>query len=148
MMKSLKRHLMDLSGSSVASAAATAVDGLIYVALVATLVESYSMTIGVAAATGAFVGGIVHYTLSRFWVFERFSASLMQSAVTYFTMSWLAAAAHGALTSYLVEALGPSIGWFASKGIVWFCWTYPLSRYVVFGGLGAADSTAPATDSE
>lgn len=137
-MKSWKRHIADLSGMSVASATATAVDGIIYAVLLWTLVAWKDIPVGMAAGIGAFVGGLIHYSMSRFWVFERFQAPLKQSAVAYFTMSWLAAACHGALTQSLVEYLGLSIGWFTSKGLVWVFWIYPLSRYVVFGGLGAS----------
>ncbi|QDG50907.1 hypothetical protein FIV42_09225 [Persicimonas caeni] len=136
-MKSWKRHLLDLSGASVASATATAVDGIIYAVLLWTFVEWGDISVGMAAGLGAFVGGLIHYSMSRFWVFERFQAPLKQSAVAYFAMSWLAAAFHGTLTQSFVEYLGPSVGWFASKGLVWVFWIYPLSRYVVFGGLGA-----------
>lgn len=132
--------MRDVTGASLASAASTAVDGIIYAVLLWTFVEWGDISVGMAAGIGALVGGSVHYSMSRFWVFERFDAPLKQSAVAYFAMSWLAAAFHGTLTGTLVEYLGPSVGWFVSKAAVWFCWTYPLSRYVIFGGLGANDS--------
>lgn len=147
-MKSWKRHILDLSGSSLASLAATAVDGIIYAILLWTLVDDASISVGMAAGIGAFIGGGVHYVLSRFWVFERFDAPLKQSAVTYFAMSWLAAAFHGTLTQMLVDSLGPSVGWMLSKGLVWLLWTYPLSRYVVFGGIGARSSGKTVADGD
>ncbi len=136
-MKSWKQHITDLSGASLASLAATVIDGIVYATLLWTLVDRGEISVGMAAGIGAFVGGGVHYTLSRFWVFERFEAPVKQSAVTYFAMSWLGAAIHGTLTGILVKPLGPSVGWAVSKGVVWLLWTYPLCRYVVFGGLGA-----------
>src|SRR5699024_7601638 len=100
-----------------------------------------TLSVGVAAAVAAVFGGGLHFILNRFWVFGRFDASLKHSALTYFGVSWLGAVAHGVLTGILVHALGPplgtSLGWLASKGLIWLFWTYPLSRYVVFGGLGA-----------
>ena len=147
-MKSWKRHVRDLSGASVASAAATATDGVVYVFLSWTLVASGSLTVELAAGLGAVVGGVIHYALSRFWVFQRFGAPLKQSATAYFAMSWLAAAFHGVLTGQLVEILGPSLGWFASKGVIWLAWTFPVSRWIVFGGLGAEEAAAKVAERE
>jgi putative flippase GtrA len=147
-MKSIKRQVLDLSGASIASFTATGVDGIIYASLVWTLVAWGNISVGMAAAGGALVGGVVHYSLSRFWVFERFKAPLKQSALVYFAMSWLAAAAHGALTGSLANSLGMSLGWVASKGVVWMFWIYPLSRYVVFGGLGARSSKPQVAEGE
>lgn len=133
---------------SVASATATAVDGIIYALLLWTFVAWKDISVGMAAGIGAFVGGLIHYSMSRFWVFERFEAPLKQSAVAYFAMSWLAAAIHGTLTHSLVEYLGLSGGWFVSKGLVWVFWIYPLSRYVVFGGLGASNGKQAVTEGD
>lgn len=143
-MTSWKRQLADLGGASIASAAATLVDGAIYAALVWALVRDGSASIGLAAGIAALFGGVVHFLLNRFWVFGRFHASLKLSALTYFGVSWVGAAIHGVLTGLLVHAIGPPLGrtagWLASKGLIWLVWTYPLTRYVVFGGLGARTS--------
>jgi hypothetical protein len=144
-----KRHLADLGGASAASAAATIIDGIIYTILLWTAVSDASISVGFAAAIAAVFGGVVHFAANRFWVFGRFDAPLKQSALTYFAVSWLGAAAHGVITGILVRTMGPpigaSMGWLASKGLIWLFWTYPLSRYVVFGGLGAR--SAKSTDS-
>lgn len=131
-----RTHLRDFWGASIASFLATATDGLIYLVLLWTLVAGDLFGIGVAAGLGALVGGFVHYGLSRWWVFRRFRAPLVQSAATYFAMSWLAALIHGLLTQWLAAGLDPKVAWFVSKGIVWIGWTYPMSRWVVFGGIG------------
>src|SRR5690554_6582265 len=140
-MKLRKRHLLDLGGASLASVAATLVDALIYFVLLWTIVRNTGVSVGVAAGIAALFGGAVHFGLSRFWVFGRFDAPLKQSAAIYFIVSWFAALAHGAFTTLLVGVMGTvagaSIGWIISKGAIWVLWTYPLSRYVVFGGLGA-----------
>ncbi|MFW5968858.1 MAG: hypothetical protein ACOCV2_15135 [Persicimonas sp.] len=127
-----KRHLLDLSGSSVASALATAGDALLYALLVKTLVAWGVTSLGVAAATGALLGGLIHYALCRFWVFRRFEAPLFRSAAFYFAMSWIAAIGHGFATGWLAGFFGAAIAWVVSKGFFWLIWTYPLSRYVVF----------------
>lgn len=140
-MKLRKRHLLDLGGASLASLAATLVDALVYTVLLWTVVRNTGVSVGMAAAGAALFGGAVHFVLSRFWVFGRFDAPLKQSALTYFIVSWLAALVHGGLISLLVGLMGTvagaSLGWLISKGLIWLLWTYPLSRYVVFGGLGA-----------
>lgn len=142
-MKLRKRHLLDLGGASLASVAATLIDALVYSILLWTLVRNGVFAVGVAAAIAALFGGAVHFVLNRFWVFGRFDAPLKQSAATYFVVSWLGALAHGTFTTILVGAMGTvagaSVGWVISKGVIWLFWTYPLSRYVVFGGLGARD---------
>ncbi|AWV91172.1 GtrA family protein [Bradymonas sediminis] len=144
------RYLRDLGGASLASVAATLIDALVYSILLWTLVRNGVFSVGFAAAIAAIFGGGVHYTLSRFWVFGRFNAPLKQSALTYFVVSWLGALAHGTFTTILVGAMGTvvgaSVGWALSKGVIWLFWTYPLSRYVVFGGLGARSTTAPSAD--
>jgi len=140
-MKLRKRHLLDLGGASLASVAATLIDALVYFVLLWTVVRNANVSVGMAAAGAALFGGVVHFVLSRFWVFGRFDAPLKQSAATYFIVSWLAALAHGGFTTLLVGVMGTvagaSLGWLISKGLIWLFWTYPLSRYVVFGGLGA-----------
>lgn len=138
-----RRELWDVIGASVASFLATAADGAVFVMLTFWVVGTSAGEVGAAAAAGAVVGGIVHYSLSRFWVFHRFGAPIVRSAVVYFAMSWAAAVIHGLMTGWLTGQFGPGVAWFVSKGGVWVAWTYPMSRYVVFGGIGA-----PAPDTE
>ena len=146
-MSSWRRRPRDFSGFSAASFVATLLDGLLYLALLETLVDQGVLGVGVAAACGAVFGGLVHYALSRFWVFRRFRASLWRSAATYFAMSWLAAAIHGVATDALARLVDPRLAWFLSKALLWIFWTYPLSRWVVFGGIGARSGADP-TNSE
>lgn len=140
-MSSLRQHVEDFAGASLASFLATAADGALYALLlfVFELVSDEPSTtlVGVAAAIGAVLGGVIHYSLSRFWVFDRFDAPIRRSAVAYLAMSGLAAVIHGVLTAWLSVHAGEALAWFGSKAVVWLAWTYPLSRFVVFGGLGA-----------
>ncbi len=140
-MTSRIQDLKDFTGASVASFLATVADGVLYALLIWLFGGDTPTEVGIAAALGALLGGAIHYSLSRFWVFERFEAPIIRSAMTYFAMSWLAAAAHGLLTGWFSTMIGESWGWFASKAVVWIFWTYPMSRYVVFGGLGADDGS-------
>jgi len=143
-----RRHLLDFSGSAVASFVATASDGAIYMLLLWTQVERGVFGVGVAAAIAAVVGGIIHYALNRFWVFRRFHAPIAQSTLTYFPMSWLAAVLHGLATEGLTQLFDPKLAWFVSKGVIWVAWTYPMSRFVVFGGIGRRDDTETPEDRE
>lgn len=149
-MKLRKRQLRDLGGASLASGAATLVDALAYSILLWTFGRSGAISVGIAAALAALFGGAVHFLLSRFWVFGRFKAPIKQSVMAYFVVSWLGALAHGAFTTLLVGAMGTvvgaSVGWVISKAVIWLVWTYPLSRYVVFGGLGAGDTVPEGDD--
>ena len=128
----LRRHLLDFSGLSLASVAATACDAAVYTVLLLTLVRTDILAVGPAAFLGALVGGFVHYGLCRFWVFRRFEASIASSLLLYLVMSWLAALGHGFLTHWLSIHVGVVVGWLISKCVLWVLWTYPLSRYVVF----------------
>lgn len=134
-----REHLYDTWGAAGASFIATASDALLYMMLLWTLVESRTLSIGIAAGLGALIGGIVHYSLSRFVVFRRFQAPIFRSAATYFPMSWLAAVLHGFATEGFSGLIDPKLAWFCSKGVIWLFWTYPMSRYVVFGGVGAGN---------
>lgn len=128
----LRRHLADFSGTSVASIAATGCDAAIYTLLVLFFVRHGALNVGIAASIAAVVGGAVHYSLCRFWVFRRFQASLTRSLILYLAMSWMAAVGHGFLTNWITQFAGLAGGWLLSKGIFWVFWTYPLSRYVIF----------------
>lgn len=128
----LRRHLLDFSGTSLASIAATTVDALVYTLLLVTTVHHELLSVGLAAAIGAAVGGLIHYSMCRFWVFRRFHASIPSSLALYLAMSWFAAIGHGALTQWLSGFLGVVTGWLISKCVFWIFWTYPLSRFVVF----------------
>jgi putative flippase GtrA len=134
-----REHLSDIWGAAGASFIATASDALVYMVLLWTLVESGTISVGIAAGCGALFGGLVHYSLSRFVVFRRFQAPVFRSAATYFPMSWLAAVLHGFATGGFSGLIDPKLAWFCSKGLIWMFWTYPMSRYVVFGGVGASN---------
>ena len=128
----LQQHVSDISGMLVASVLATASDAMVYAILILFVVSADVFTVGVAATVGAVVGGAIHYSLCRFWVFRRFGAPLPSSLALYLAMSWLAAAGHGMLTQWLSGYSDVVIGWLVSKSVFWILWTYPLSRFVVF----------------
>ena len=129
---SFRRHFKDLSGTTIASASATGLDAIVYTTLTLTLIGQEWFNIGLAAFVAALAGGVLHYSLCRFWVFRRFQAPLLESLILYLAMSWLAASGHAVLTHWLATMVGAAFAWTISKIIFWLIWTYPLSRYVVF----------------
>jgi hypothetical protein len=128
------REVRDVAESSVASALATGSDALVFAGLMTFLVPP--LTAGWSAGLAALVGGVIHFGLSRWWVFRRFDAPVPRAAVLYFAMSWAAAAGHGLLVGSLTAWLAPGWAWILSKGVLWVGWTYPMSRLVVFNGDG------------
>lgn len=133
-MSEQSRHLLDFSGTAVASFLATAADALVFAALIMVgplfLADVWA---GMSALAAAAVGGVIHFSLCRFWVFERFDAPLNSSIPRYVFMSGLAAVFHGLATQGLVSVgLVEGVAWFGSKAVIYVAWTYPISRYVVF----------------
>src|SRR5690606_32250516 len=90
-------------------------------------------SIGLVAALAAMFGGITHFMLCRYWVFQRHDKSLKESILAYLLMSLGAALAHGVTTHLLAIYGGATLAWFCSKAVIFMFWTYPVSRFVVFG---------------
>lgn len=126
----------DLSKTTVASVIATALDGLVFFILTQLeLLDALSYAVGVRAFLAALVGGVTHYTLCKYWVYGRFARAHRSALPRYVLMSVSAALLHGAITQGL-SALGLSaLAWGLSKVLIYLGWTFPLSRYVVFGRL-------------
>ena len=128
-MRKILPHLKDISGMSIASGLATLMDLVVFTMMVR-LVESH---LALATALAAFVGAIVHFSLCKFWVFGRFNRSFKTSAWRYVFVSGSALIAHTVITTSLAAFISAEFAWAASKGIVFLCWIYPLSRFFVFG---------------
>lgn len=129
----MKQHALDISKTGIASLVATLSDGLVFALLVhLSLVES-SWSTGLFAFLAAGVGGVIHYSLCSFWVFERFESNHLRAASLYVLVSGMAALLHGFLTQILVIWFVSGVAWGISKVVLFLCWTYPLSRYAVFG---------------
>lgn len=126
-MRNWRSHLADFSGVAVASAVATAGDGLLFWVL-----SWAGVTAGLAAFFGALLGGVIHYSSCRLVVFRRFELPVAYSAPRYVAMSGSAALIHAGLVMVLSSVVTAGMAWFVSKALVYVGWTYPLSRYVVF----------------
>ncbi len=118
-----------------ASFLATAADGALFALLLMLASGDWlgGYWTGIAAALGAILGGIIHFSLCRFWVFRRFEAPLLSSIPRYIVMSGAAAFLHGGATQLLTDVgLVAGLAWFVSKAVIYVAWTYPVSRYLVF----------------
>jgi hypothetical protein len=129
---SLGQHFRDFGGAMASSAVATAADGVLFALLVAIgpLFGTYS--VGISATLGAGLGAIVNYSLCRFVVFKRFNAPIAQSASLYIFMSVVAGLAQGVGTESIARLAPAGVAWFASKAVIYVCFTYPFARFVVF----------------
>lgn len=123
----------DLSKTTIASIIATAADGVVFALLSHDVIlGQLKWGVGVAAALAAIVGGIIHYSLCRSWVYGRFGASHRHALPRYVLMSGSAALLHGGLVQLLSGLMLDGLAWGASKVLIYLMWTFPLSRYVVF----------------
>lgn len=128
----MTEHTTDISRTAIASALATAVDGVLF-ALLMHLFAKTSLDIpGLWAASAAIVGGATHYALCAFWVFRRFDHRPTRAIPSYVFVSAAAALGHGALMQGLCFVMPQWWAWAISKTALFLCWTYPLSRFVVF----------------
>lgn len=125
-------HTTDISKTGIASVLATVVDGVIF-ALLMRLYAGTSLEIpGLWAAFGAIVGGATHYALCAFWVFRRFEHRPTRAIPSYIFVSGVAALGHGMFMQGLCFVVPQWWAWAISKVVLFLCWTYPLSRFVIF----------------
>jgi putative flippase GtrA len=129
-----KTHLMQFSTAGVASFVATAIDGLMFAQLLV-WARAFGLAemVGVVAAVAALLGGMTHFMLCRYWVFQHHERPLPEAIAAYVVMSLGAALAHGVTTHLLTMYGGATLGWLTSKALIFALWTYPVSRFVVFG---------------
>ncbi|WP_199249894.1 GtrA family protein [[Phormidium] sp. ETS-05] len=98
-----------------------------------TLVHIPEFSTSRAAAFGAMSGGILHFTLCKIWVFDRSHQNIADAALSYFIISGSALFLHSFCTTMLSNLMPDEMAWLLSKGVVFTCWMYPASRYIVFG---------------
>lgn len=126
----MSNHGKKLSKFTVASVIATACDGFVYF-LITQVVSSDPFTLGLSAAVAAIVGGIVHFSMARKWVFQS-TEPIPPQAFRYIAASGAGALLHGTLVGALSTLTGGRVAWMISKVLIYFCWTYPTSTYFVF----------------
>lgn len=122
-------HIRYLGGFGIASIVATLADLMLFSALV----RNTGIPLPFAAALGALLGAIIHFTLCRHWVFNKYKRNLVQSASRYIVVSGLAMVVHSTATTLAALIIDPELAWLISKISVFTLLTYPASRYLVFG---------------
>ena len=112
-----------------ASAVATLTDGLVFGALAVGQSPFWS---ALAALLAAVAGAGVHFTLCRRFVFDD-PSPVIESAARYVGVSATTAVLHAASVASLV-ALGATsaAAWAIAKVIVYFGWSFPAARHLVF----------------
>ncbi|KAL0217950.1 hypothetical protein RCL1_008798 [Eukaryota sp. TZLM3-RCL] len=120
---------MELGKSGLASIFSTFIDMIVYFAFI-----RITAIVSVAAAIGSMTGGLVHYFLCRSLVFKNSTVSRAYSVFFYFFVSWTGAGLHAFLVSIFSLVFGDFSGWLTSKLLVFVTFSFPLSKYFVFGG--------------
>jgi putative flippase GtrA len=110
--------------------AATLHDGIAYQATLIMAARSY----GVAALTGALVGGVTNFLLNRYWTFRATGRPFFSQSVLYVVGSVLTFAVLRTTLWVLVEKAGvrERMAWFPAKAVAWAGMSYPFQRFVVF----------------
>ncbi|WP_461482598.1 GtrA family protein [Porticoccus sp.] len=114
---------------------ATATDFLIMVFCYQVL----GLPLGLAVACGPVVGGIVNFSLNRYWSFRVSHARLVRQLVSYMTVCLVSAAANSGGVLLLVEYT--ALAYFPARVVVALLVAlvinYPLHRFVVFAARGS-----------
>ena len=126
-MASLPREFSKLA---VASGIATLVDGIGFFIL-ELLFTPGSVALGFIAVVCAVLGGLTHFLLCRFWVFD-IRSHWQTQAGKYVAASGAGALIHGTLVGGMSMFIAGGIAWTVSKIVVYIAWTYPTSKWFVF----------------
>jgi putative flippase GtrA len=100
---------------------------------VTALVATQWLSVPTATLFGCIVGGVANFMINRLWAFGSNLAYLRQ-AWRYAMVSGSSALFNAGLVALLlVFWRGPyQLAWLAARGIVYFCWNYPMHRFYVF----------------
>lgn len=114
-----------------ASFVATATDGAVFFALTHVFGESPAYS-GLLALLGAGSGALVHFSLCRVAVFHD-TSPVLPAALRYASVSAITGVLHAAVVALLVALSVPArLAWFIAKGVVYFGWSFPATRTLVF----------------
>jgi putative flippase GtrA len=129
--KALEEHIRDISKMSVASWMATSLDFVVFTILH----RLFSLPIPTSTALGSLAGAMLHFTVSRFWVFRTMKHSFAEAVWRYIIVVGGALVLHSTATTLLAKYLIPleELAWLISKNTVFLCWVYPGTKYHVFG---------------
>ncbi|KAL0226892.1 hypothetical protein P9112_014216 [Eukaryota sp. TZLM1-RC] len=121
--------LFDLGRSTLSSIAATFFDALVFA-----VSNHITGSVSTSAMLGAILGGSLHYVCCSKYIYNRFPVSRLYSVLFYFFLCWSGATMHMFLTVYLCKYVAAHIAWPLSRACIFVFFTFPLSRFVVFGG--------------
>jgi putative flippase GtrA len=115
--------------SAISSALATASDFALVLVLVAWLGASPPL----ATFVGCVLGGVVNFTVNRFWAFGS-DAPTGRQALRYLFVTASSALLNAGLMAavLLLPAVPYAIAWWLVRGVVFLSWNYPLHRDWVF----------------
>lgn len=130
--------------TALAAGVATGADA----ALVSFLVHGLTFPPWAATALGCLLGGVVNFTINRFWTFKSSAPPIGQAGKYVFVSLTSAALNAGGVTVLLwIPGLATMAAWGIARALVFATWNYPLHRgYVYADALPDAarlDATAP-----
>ncbi|KAL0235232.1 hypothetical protein GEMRC1_001814 [Eukaryota sp. GEM-RC1] len=125
----LRCILSDLGRTTASSVAATALDALIF-----SIMHYFTGSIPPSALLGSLLGGAFQYMCCSKYVYNRFSVSRLYSVFFFFFLCWSGATIHMFLTVFLAQYIETYIAWPISRITIFLLYTFPLSRFIVFGG--------------
>jgi putative flippase GtrA len=121
--------------ATLASVVATVVDLLVYEAVLFWGHNEGRLYV-VAAVLAAIAGAVTNFLLGRYWAFKRTERSVATQAALYALASFLTYLALQATLALLVEVahVDARLAWAPAKVVAWLAVSYPMARFVVFGG--------------
>ena len=130
-------ELRKFSRSVFSSALATATDFL----LVTLLVEVASFHPSVATFLGCIVGGLINFTVNKYWAFPGNRGSMVVQGGRYTVVSGISALLNSVGVALLLHSLVSNyrIAWIVVRLVVYLGFNYPMQRGFVFPA-GRSDS--------
>lgn len=131
-----------LGPATISAFAATAAD----FGLMSFLVSEGLVSASLATALGCLLGGVINFTLNRWWTFGSTARPTLQ-ALRYTIVSVSSALLNsgGVALALLLPIPDYRIGWVVVRGVVFLFWNFPLQRDYVYG---RTSEDKPAVDEE
>lgn len=109
------------------------------------LLVGLSVQAGVSTFAGCVVGGIVNFTVNRYWAFGA-GGKLGRAVIRYAAVSGSSAVSNAVIVAIATALLGLSAtpAWVVARALVFLSLTYPLFRTWVFGTPRPLDLAPPA----
>lgn len=119
-----------LGPATVSAFVATAAD----FTLVTLLVSKAGMSAALATAVGCLLGGVINFSMNRWWTFGSTARPSLQVArYTIVSVSSALLNSGGVALAMMLALPDYRIGWVIVRGLVFLCWNFPLQRDYVYG---------------